>query len=129
MRFNVKTVAILVLVIGLAAQGTVFAEALIPSCYLPVIGCQMKNCPMERSMQNGGQKMDCCKAAADKNSHSEALPAAPKNTATQGSEFTAVSPSIDGLDQVSATRNPEFTAYKSPHNPEPLYEKNQDLRL
>ena len=129
MRFNIKITAILVLVIGLTAQGTVFAETLLPSCYLPVIGCQMQNCPMAKAMQNGGQKMDCCKSTADKNSHSEALPTSPKNTAAQGLEFAALSPSHVGLEQVSATHDSEFTAYKSPHDPEPLYEKNQDLRL
>ena len=84
---------------------------------------------MAKSMQNGGQKMDCCKSTSDNNTQSEALPAAPKNTSMQGSEFTTVLHSIGGLEQVSPTHDPEFTAYKSPHNPEPLYEKNQDLRL
>ena len=73
--------------------------------------------------------MDCCRSTTDKNTQSEALPVAPKNGPVHGVEFTDLAPSHVGLNAVISNRASEFTDYKSPHDPEPLYEKNQDLRL
>ena len=130
LNFNRRIASILIVVLGLTAQGMVFAEASMPSCYLAVIGCQMQNCPAAKSMHNGTQKMDCCKPTADKNTHSDAVPpVAPKNGAVQGLEFTDLVPSHDSLDRIVSSRTSELTDYESPHTPEPLYEKNQDLRI
>ena len=129
MRIQLKVVAILVLAMGLIAQGSVFAGALAPSCFLPAMGCQMSNCSMAKSMPIGGQKMDCCKLDAEKGRHSDALPAAPKSGTIQGAEFTHQALAHFGVEPVVSPAIPEFIEYESPHTPEPLYEKNQDLRL
>ena len=129
MRLYLKVVAIFVLMIGLTAQGTVFAESMAPSCFLPVMGCQMKNCPMAKSMSMGGQKMDCCRFDSKNETHSEALPVAPKNGAVQGAEFIHATPVHFGTHKVIPNPVSEFIEHESPHTPEPLYEKNQDLRI
>ena len=129
MRLISKFMAVLILVTGLTAQGTVFAEALAPSCFLPIMGCQMKNCPMASSMSMGGQKMDCCKSDSKNETHSEALPVAPKNGAVQGAEFIHATPVHFNIHKVISNPASEFVEYESPHTSEPLYEKNQDLRI
>ena len=129
MRTNSKVLTVFLIVLALAAQGTAFAEIMAPSCYIPVIGCPMQDCPMAVSMRHAGQKIDCCKTAPVKNFGSEALPAPDKNLAEASLSMTTPLSFHDSLDDVLTNGSAGSSDYVLPHDSAPLYEKNQDLRI
>ena len=80
-------------------------------------------------MHAGGQKMDCCKSKTEKDLNSDALPVRPENKNIQVLEFTGLSTAQPGLNNFFSGCTSEFKDYKTPRTSEPLYEKNQDLRI
>lgn len=88
--------------------------------------CAMAHCPMtDGSCQKS--KMSCCQAPADTHPYPLSVPAG--NRISDPADMMSATEYLHERTSPILTSTGSVRAVENPQNPEPLYEKNQDLRI
>lgn len=117
----------------LLAPVTAYSQGL-PVCSMTAAaGCQMANCPMMSSTVLSHAmpqpKMDCCDSRQKDEPATDALPAPERSKAGFAPVLWDSHSPTHAVVQGSSDPTEYFNERESPGNPEPLYERNSNLRI